>query len=96
MSNVLTWEQSETTLRLSGTLNRESILAFWESREPLLTQIDQVDVSALQHVDSTGLAMLVRLQGEFDALQRPLQIVGMSDNLTTLMELYGVQAFFIN
>lgn len=96
MSHVLTWDTASSTVKLSGTLGRESLLVFWEQRETLLSQVEQIDVSGLDHVDSTGLAMLVRLKGEFEQQKRSLQIVGMSDNLTTLMELYGVKSLLLS
>lgn len=96
MSHALTWDTASSTIKLSGTLGRESLLVFWEQRETLLSQVEQIDVSGLDHVDSTGLAMLVRLKGEFEQQKRSLQIVGMSDNLTTLMELYGVKSLLLS
>ncbi|MTC56560.1 MULTISPECIES: lipid asymmetry maintenance protein MlaB [Providencia] len=96
MSGQLSWAQSETTLVISGILDRDSILGFWEKRQSLLSHIESIDVSNLSHVDSTGLAMLVRLKGEYQSQQRPLKFVGISDNLNTLIELYGVKAFLIN
>ncbi|ELX8377750.1 lipid asymmetry maintenance protein MlaB [Providencia vermicola] len=96
MSHALTWDTASSTVKLSGTLGRESLLVFWEQRETLLSQVEQIDVSGLDHVDSTGLAMLVRLKGEFEQQKRSLQIVGMSDNLTTLMELYGVKSLLLS
>lgn len=95
-SDALSWKQSETVLLLTGTLSRESLLAFWKQRDNLLKQADQLDVSGLSHVDSTGLAMLVRLKGEFTTQNRSLQIIGMSDNLLTLMDLYGVKSLLLN
>lgn len=96
MSNALAWETSANTLLISGTLSRESLMALWEKRQSLFAQIDQLDVSGLSHVDSTGLAMLMRLKGEFEAQKRPLKIVGISDNLTTLMDLYGVSTLLLS
>ncbi|MGI3474225.1 lipid asymmetry maintenance protein MlaB [Providencia stuartii] len=96
MSHELTWEKSSSALLLSGTLGRDSLLVFWEKRKSLLAEVEQIDVSGLEHVDSTGLAMLVRLKGELATEKRSLKIVGMSDNLTTLMELYGVKSLLLS
>ncbi|EKT59979.1 lipid asymmetry maintenance protein MlaB [Providencia sneebia] len=97
MSNhALSWTQSEATLLLTGTLNRESLLAFWKQRDSLLKHVELLDVSGLHHVDSTGLAMLVRLKGEFIEQKRFLNIIGMSDNLLTLMELYSVKSLLLD
>ncbi|EKT59147.1 lipid asymmetry maintenance protein MlaB [Providencia rettgeri] len=96
MSQLLAWELNETTLYLSGTLDRDSLMSFWDKKDSSLERIENIDVSGLKHVDSTGLAMLVRLKGEFQAKNRSLNITGVSDNLNTLIELYGVQGVILN
>ena len=101
MSGLLTWEHTETTLVLSGILDRDSLMAFWPKRQSVLglssgtSHIEQVDVSGLEHVDSTGLAMLVRLKGEAQTHGQTLTIVGVSDNLNTLIDLYGVKTLLL-
>lgn len=96
MSHSLAWEIAETTLQFTGTLDRDSLMAFWDKRNSLLDHIENIDVSGLKHVDSTGLAMLVRLKGEFQAKGRSLNVIGSSDNLNTLIELYGVQTVVLS
>ncbi|MEX9213386.1 lipid asymmetry maintenance protein MlaB [Providencia rettgeri] len=96
MSQLLAWELNETTLYLTGTLDRDSLMSFWDKKDSSLERIENMDVSGLKHVDSTGLAMLVRLKGEFQAKNRSLNITGVSDNLNTLIELYGVQGVILN
>ncbi|AWS50569.1 MULTISPECIES: lipid asymmetry maintenance protein MlaB [Providencia] len=96
MSQLLAWELNETTLYLTGTLDRDSLMSFWDKKDSSLERIENIDVSGLKHVDSTGLAMLVRLKGEFQAKNRSLNITGVSDNLNTLIELYGVQGVILN
>ncbi|MDR2989046.1 MAG: lipid asymmetry maintenance protein MlaB [Providencia alcalifaciens] len=96
MSSLLSWTKNNKTLAFSGILNHDSLVEFWDKRQTLLTQVEQVDVSALTHVDSTGLAMLVRLKGEYQSQQSHLGIVGVSDNLNTLMELYGVKSLLMD
>lgn len=96
MSQLLAWELNETTIYLTGTLDRDSLMSFWDKKDSSLERIENIDVSGLKHVDSTGLAMLVRLKGEFQAKNRSLNITGVSDNLNTLIELYGVQGVILN
>ncbi|EMI7065026.1 lipid asymmetry maintenance protein MlaB [Providencia rettgeri] len=96
MSQLLAWELNETTLYLTGMLDRDSLMSFWDKKDSSLERIENIDVSGLKHVDSTGLAMLVRLKGEFQAKNRSLNITGVSDNLNTLIELYGVQGVILN
>lgn len=96
MSQLLAWELNEKTLYLTGTLDRDSLMSFWDKKDSSLERIENIDVSGLKHVDSTGLAMLVRLKGEFQAKNRSLNVTGVSDNLNTLIELYGVQGIILN
>lgn len=96
MSHALAWEKTESTLHLTGSLDRDSLMSFWDKKSPLLEHIEKLDVSGLTHVDSTGLAMLVRLKGEFQQANRPLNIIGASDNLNTLIELYGVKTIILD
>ncbi|MDR2227001.1 MAG: lipid asymmetry maintenance protein MlaB [Providencia sp.] len=96
MSHALAWEKTQSTLHLTGSLDRDSLMSFWDKKSPLLEQIEKIDVSGLTHVDSTGLAMLVRLKGEFQAKKQPLNIIGASDNLNTLIELYGVKTIILD
>lgn len=96
MSHALAWEKTQSTLHLTGSLDRDSLMSFWDKKSPLLEQIEKIDVSGLTHVDSTGLAMLVRLKGEFQAKKLPLKIIGASDNLNTLIELYGVKTIILD
>lgn len=96
MSQLLAWELNETTLYLTGTLDRDSLMSFWDKKNSSLEQVENIDVSGLKHVDSTGLAMLVRLKSELQARNRSLNIIGVSDNLNTLIELYGVQEIILN
>ncbi|EPL9569118.1 lipid asymmetry maintenance protein MlaB [Providencia rettgeri] len=96
MSHALAWEKTQSTLHLTGSLDRDSLMSFWDKKSPLLEQIEKIDVSGLTHVDSTGLAMLVRLKGEFQAKKLPLNIIGASDNLNTLIELYGVKTIILD
>lgn len=96
MSQLLAWELIETTLYFNGTLDRDSLMSFWNKKESSLEHTESIDVSGLKHVDSTGLAMLVRLKGEFQAKNRSLNITGVSDNLKTLIKLYGVQEVILN
>ncbi|WP_369308666.1 lipid asymmetry maintenance protein MlaB [Providencia rettgeri] len=96
MSHVLAWEKTGSTLHLTGSLDRDSLMSFWDKKSPLLEHIEKIDVSALTHVDSAGLAMLVRLKGEFKTKKQSLNIIGASDNLNTLIELYGVKTIILD
>ncbi|OTA17522.1 anti-sigma B factor antagonist [Xenorhabdus vietnamensis] len=89
---TVSWEKTGNTLFLKGTLGRDSLLPFWQQKDHVLEEIDNIDVSLLSHVDSTGLALFVRLKGEYQQRGRILTFSGISERLNTLITLYGLQA----
>lgn len=96
MSEQLSWHLEANQLRLSGELERETLLALWEQRETVMKQIDTIDVSALERVDSAGLALLVHLRQI--ALQQgkaPL-FTGVNDKLRSLITLYNLQQIIVS
>ncbi len=59
MAGELSWQSLQETLVLQGELDRETLLPLWQQRETLLADKSRIDVSQLQRVDSSGLALLV-------------------------------------
>ncbi|MGJ3349954.1 lipid asymmetry maintenance protein MlaB [Morganella morganii] len=92
MTAALTWEKQGETLSLKGELDRDTLLSFWNARQQQMNAVQTVDVAGLSHVDSAGLAMLVRLRGERP--DAPFVLSGVSANLQMLMSLYGVEFEF--
>lgn len=92
MTAALTWKKQGETLALNGELGRDTLLSFWNARQQQMSAVQTVDVSGLSHVDSAGLAMLVRLRGERP--EAPFVLSGVSANLQMLMSLYGVEFEF--
>lgn len=88
---ALSWRQDGETLALSGALDRDSLMALWDDRHTVLAGITRLDLSALQRVDSTGLAMLVHLQNEPLQPGRRLALIGATDRLQTLIALYNLR-----
>ncbi|AYA42011.1 lipid asymmetry maintenance protein MlaB [Xenorhabdus nematophila] len=88
---TVSWETAGNTLFLKGTLDRDSLLPLWQQKESALEGIDNIDVSRLSHVDSTGLALFVRLKGEYQQGGRILSFSGVGECLNTLIALYGLQ-----
>ncbi|PHM71375.1 lipid asymmetry maintenance protein MlaB [Xenorhabdus kozodoii] len=89
---TVSWEKAGNTLFLQGTLDRDSLLPLWQQKERALEDIDNIDVSQLSHVDSTGLALFIQLKGECQNRGRALTFSGVSERLNTLITLYGLQA----
>ena len=97
MADKLSWQSEHETLVLQGELDRETLLPLWQQREALLAGKTRIDVSQLQRVDSSGLALLVHFR-ELHFLHEPqskpgvsLMITGVSDRLSTLIEVYNLQ-----
>ncbi|PHM39756.1 anti-sigma B factor antagonist [Xenorhabdus mauleonii] len=93
---IASWEKTGNTLFLQGTLDRDSLLPLWQQKSSVLEGIVNIDVSQLNHVDSAGLALLVRLKGEFQQTGKTLAFSNVGERLNTLMALYGVQSLFDN
>lgn len=92
MTAALTWEKRNDVLALTGELDRDTLMSFWTVRQAQMDSVRTVDVSGLAHVDSAGLAMLVRLKSEQG--DTPLTLSGVSPNLQMLISLYGVASEF--
>ncbi|WP_348666620.1 lipid asymmetry maintenance protein MlaB [Arsenophonus symbiont of Ornithomya chloropus] len=94
MKSMLSWQKNNTTLILKGILNRDTLMFFWKQKNELLKDINAINVSLLSHVDSAGLAMLVRLKTK-KQFKNKLLIEGISENLKTLIILYKLEDFII-
>ncbi|OVZ95376.1 lipid asymmetry maintenance protein MlaB [Yersinia alsatica] len=91
MSGELSWQSQQETLVLQGELDRETLLPLWQQRETLLVGKTHIDVSQLQRVDSSGLALLVHFRELRSKQGVSLTITGVSDRLSTLIELYNLR-----
>ncbi|WP_145513302.1 lipid asymmetry maintenance protein MlaB [Yersinia massiliensis] len=91
MANELSWHSEQDTLVLQGELDRETLLPLWQQREVLLADKTHIDVSQLQRVDSSGLALLVHFRELRIKQGTSLTITGVSDRLSTLIELYNLR-----
>ncbi|WP_419836290.1 lipid asymmetry maintenance protein MlaB [Xenorhabdus littoralis] len=91
MKETVSWEKVDNTLFLKGTLDRDSLLPLWQQKESALAGVDNIEVSQLNRVDTTGLALFVRLKGEWQQSGRTLTLSGVGERLKTLIDLYGLQ-----
>ncbi|MDR0218376.1 MAG: lipid asymmetry maintenance protein MlaB [Enterobacteriaceae bacterium] len=92
---LLSWEQKGNTLFLKGTLDRDSLLPLWQQKDSVLTGIEIIDVSQLSHVDSTGLALFVRVKSGRQQQGKALAFAGIGERLKTLVALYGLQDIIV-
>ncbi len=90
MAEVLRWTSQDSTLALSGDLDRDSLLPFWQQRETLLAGMHVLDISALERVDSAGLALLAHVYQQQVTSQAPFSITGASERVKTLIALYNL------
>lgn len=96
MSEQLSWHLESNQLRLSGALQHETLLPLWQQRETVVKQIDTIDVSALERVDSAGLALLVHLRQLALKEGQTLQFSGITDKLRSLIALYNLQQIIVS
>ncbi|SPP31891.1 putative phospholipid ABC transporter-binding protein MlaB [Arsenophonus endosymbiont of Aleurodicus floccissimus] len=92
MIPMLTWEQKGQMLILTGELDRDTLPAFWQQRNQLLKGINAINVSQLFHIDSTGLAMFIRLKSEQQS-ENEWVFEGISERFKTLIRLYKLEDF---
>lgn len=55
---------------------------------------DHIDMSPLQMVDSSAVAVMLAWQRQAQALNRRLQFIGVPASLLSLISLYGLTEFF--
>ncbi|KOC91309.1 lipid asymmetry maintenance protein MlaB [Winslowiella iniecta] len=96
MTEQLSWQVEASTLRLQGELDRETLLSLWEQRETVMKQIDTIDVSALDRVDSAGLALLVHLRQILQQQGKSPLFTGVTDKLSSLITLYNLQQIIVS
>ncbi|QWT39082.1 lipid asymmetry maintenance protein MlaB [Dickeya dadantii] len=90
MADALRWRQDDGTLRLEGDLDRNTLLPLWQQREALLGDSSVLDVGQVARVDSSGLALLVHFYHQQEQRGKSLTIIGASDRLRTLIQLYNL------
>jgi len=88
---TLRWHLDGSAIRLNGELDRETLLDLWQQRTSVMKQIDVIDVSALDRVDSAGLALLVHLRQIAQEQGTTPRFQGITDKLQSLITLYNLQ-----
>lgn len=80
-------------MKLTGNLDAAQVTEWWPGRAELFRQ-DNVDVSAVNKIDSSGVAFLVKWAQTCQENHQRLLIQGASPELVQLISLYGVSALF--
>jgi phospholipid transport system transporter-binding protein len=96
MSETLSWNRDASTLHLRGELDRDTLLALWQQRETLIKDVEIIDVTALDRVDSSGLALLVHLREIARTQGLTPYFTGISDKLQSLITLYNLQQIIVS
>lgn len=96
MTEPLRWQLQADTLHLSGKLDRDTLLALWQQRESVMAKADIIDVSALDRIDSAGLALLVHLREIAREQGRTPRFNGINDKLRSLITLYNLQEIIVS
>ncbi len=91
MAEQLHWQTENGQLSLYGELEQETLLPLWQQHQQLMKQVDIIDVSGLDRVDSGGLALLVHLQQAGLQQGKVPRFTGITDKLRTLIVLYNLQ-----
>lgn len=96
MSEPLRWQRTASTLTLSGKLDRDTLGSLWEQRETVMAEVGTIDVSALERVDTSGLALLVHLREIARAQGHTPVFSGVTDKLHSLIKLYNLQQIIVS
>lgn len=92
---VLSFSLQDQCLSLQGVVDAQTVAVFtkaWQlqnSASP--TVLQQVNWSAVSESDSTGLALMLMLQGQ---QSEKLALVGLPSKLVTLLHLYDLEDVF--
>ena len=80
-------------MRLSGVIDARQVSELWRRRDELFAH-NELDLSEVSHVDSAGLAFLVKWAKSLQQLGERLRLNGASSRLGKLIELYAVEPLF--
>ncbi|MDP5293142.1 STAS domain-containing protein [Oceanimonas sp. CHS3-5] len=80
-------------MKLTRPLTREQLPAWWAERDTLFAET-RADLSAVERIDSVGLALLVQWSQALAARDQRLALCSPPDSFYPLADLYGVSSLF--
>ena len=80
-------------MRLSGVIDARQVSELWRRRDELFVH-NELDLAEVSHVDSAGLASLVKWAKSCQQQGEQLRLKGASSRLGKLIELYAVEPLF--
>jgi phospholipid transport system transporter-binding protein len=85
---------SDGTLTISGSLNTDSVMRLWPEYQQDLNKVNQltVDLSAIDHFDTAGLAWLLQLRGECEKQNIAFSLINTPENIISLADISQVKA----
>lgn len=89
----LSWERTDGgVVNLSGQLTRGTVPKFWQERRQWLKtdQSLQLNLGAVEKVDSAGVALLVQAQRELQAYNQQLTVSEPTQQLQDIVAVSGV------
>ncbi|MFC0445880.1 lipid asymmetry maintenance protein MlaB [Pseudidiomarina halophila] len=92
MSAQLSWEMADKKLSFKGEMTRATVARVWQERDDWLTDGQEqltVDLEAVDHVDSAGVALLLQLKKYLMQHQCELLISNPSQQFDAIVEVSG-------
>mgnify|MGYP002336034366 CR=1 FL=1 len=85
---------TDTACRLDGDITVANAAWIQDELKPKIANgLQLLDFTGVTQVDSSVLALIMSCQREAAQFQRRLRLTGISGNITTLADLYGVDSF---
>lgn len=93
MTRALQFNVQNDEIVVHGDLNRDTVPQAWAERRAWLPAATSVviNLEGVNHVDSAGLAMLIRLRSELVAQQRELTLRNLNKQLQQFAQVSGVE-----
>ncbi|ALR78268.1 lipid asymmetry maintenance protein MlaB [[Enterobacter] lignolyticus] len=90
MTPSLGWTRDNDRLRLQGELDQDVIPPLWDARAEATAGVSILDLSDVTRVDTAGVALLVHFVALIRAQGKTPEIVGKSEKMQTLVQLYNL------
>jgi phospholipid transport system transporter-binding protein len=90
MADSLRWTREGGRLSLQGELDQDFLVPLWNVREEVTQGIETIDLSAITRVDTAGVALLMHLVAGIRQQGTSVNIVGKSEKMNTLVQLYNL------
>ncbi len=92
---MVDFQHQAQTCHLSGRLSRKEVISLWPQQKTILIkEINQIELSQLEYVDSSGVAFLFHLVETCNENGRTMDLINPSKQLQPLIALYNLQSFF--